>query len=173
MLELQRVAVEVYCMVFLSLCTRKLIHDTAHHTCVLMLARLTDECQLCAVFLIIRILPTHLFRERTRCYHFHRCTAAQTGTGRYIAIVEQVISAAQLCFRMTTGNNLNAPECIVTPGSVRLRGDGINCNLIYLRHIQRTETKHLVLVLGDQQPCAETQCARKHTSTVVIGVLTD
>ena len=35
------------------------------------------------------------------------------------------------------------------------------------------ETQHAVVILGNQQPCAETECAREDCTTVVIGVFAD
>ena len=43
MLELQGIAVEVDSVIFLTLCGSELIHDTAHHTGIFVLASLTDK----------------------------------------------------------------------------------------------------------------------------------
>ena len=53
MLELHRVAVQIDGMVFLTLRTRELIHDTAHHTRILVLTCLTNQCQLRAIRLVV------------------------------------------------------------------------------------------------------------------------
>ena len=93
MLKLHRVAVQIDGMIFLTLRTCELVHDTAHHTGELMLTSLTDQSQLRTICLIIRILPTHFLCERTCCYNLHRCTTAQTRSGRHVTVVQQVITA--------------------------------------------------------------------------------
>ena len=93
MLKLHRVAVQIDRMVFLTLRTRKLIHDTTHHTGELVLTCLTDQGQLRTVCLIVSILPIHFLRESSCCHNLHRCTTAQTRSGRYVTVVQQVITA--------------------------------------------------------------------------------
>ena len=101
MLELQCVAVQINRMVFLSLRRSKLVHHTAHNACVLMLASLTNQSQLRAIFLIIvvaawisaSVADRHFFRKGTCGHNFHRRTTAQTRTGRHVSKIQQVIAA--------------------------------------------------------------------------------
>ena len=88
MLKLQGVAVEVNSMVFLSIGRSKLVHDTAHHTGILMLTSLTYLSQLSTISLIVAHIHTHLFSKSTSCYHFQGSTTAQTCTCRHIAEIE-------------------------------------------------------------------------------------
>ena len=138
-----------------------------------MLARLADECQFRAVFLVVRVFPSHLLGERTGGDYLHGGAAVQTRTGRYVTVVQEVITALNLGLRMTAGNNLDTSQSIVAPRAVGLRSNSINGNLIYLLHVHRAETEYSVVVFRQQQPCAETQCAGKHATAVVVGVLSD
>ena len=115
MLELQGVTVQIDGMIFLTLCAGELIHNTAHHSCVLMFASLTDKRQLRAVRLFVcvaawvsaSVADRHLLCERSCRHYLHRRTAAQTGTRRHIAVIQQVITARELRLRMTAGDDIN------------------------------------------------------------------
>ena len=101
MLELQGVAVQIDGMIFLTLRAGELVHNAAHHTRVLMLASLTDKRQLRAVRLFVcvaawvsaSVADRHLLCKCAGGHYLHRRTAAQTGTRRHIAVIQQVITA--------------------------------------------------------------------------------
>ena len=149
MLELQRVAVEVYRVVFLALRTGELVHHTAHHACILVLASLTDKRQLCAIFLVVRKCPTHLFGKGTRGDYFHRRTTTQPRAGRYVTEIEQVITALQLRFGVTARDDVDTAQGVVTPSAVSLRLNGVDSDLIGLRHVQRFEPQHFFCIRSD------------------------
>ena len=135
-LELEGVAVEVDSMIFLSLRGRELVHDAAHDTCVLMLASLTDESQLRAVRLVVRIFPAHLFGEGACGNHLHGRGTAQPCSCGNVTIVEQVITALQFSLRMAATDDLEASQRVVTPSAIRLRSDSVHRDLIHLGHVQ-------------------------------------
>ena len=171
--ELHRVAVEVDSVIFLALRAGELIHDTAHHTGVLMLASLTDKGQLRTVCFILRVLPTHLFREGTCSHHLHGGTTAQTCTGGYVSEIQQVITTLQFRLRMTAGDDIDTAQRVVTPCAVALRLDLRHRNSVLLRHVQRLETQHVIVVFRYEQPCTETQCTGEYATAVIVGVLAD
>ena len=138
-----------------------------------MLASLTDESQLRAVRLVVRIFPAHLFGEGACGNHLHGRGTAQPCSCGNVTIVEQVITALQFSLRMAATDDLEASQGVVTPSAIRLRSDSVHRDLIHLGHVQRTEPQYAVVILGDQEPSAETECARKNATTVVIGVLAD
>ena len=163
--EVERIAIQVDSMIFLTLRGGELVHDTAVDTCELMLAELANLSQFSLV-----ITGSEDVIESTSSDHFDGGRRTQTGTCGDVTPDENI--PAVHYFETTLQVLCNAAQRVVYPA---VAGQGC-CQLIQaqrnnLRHIQRLEAHLFFIVLGQQHVRAETQGARKNMPAVVVGML--